>query len=347
MVPVQAEKRIRAENRPMENIKLNKLIHPLKIASFTCPSNLVLAPMAGITDPPFRILCLKGGAGLVCAEMVSANALKFESQKSLKMLQINPKEHPLSMQIFGGDAETIALACKLAEQQGADIIDINAGCPVKKVNKAGAGCVLMKEPQKIARIVATAVKSVKAPVTLKTRISLNRTDIIGPELVKIAEDSGAAAVTIHARAAVDLHNGSPNLKALEACCKAANKIPVIGNGGVKDYKDAQAFFEAGCAGVMIGRGAVGNTFIFKDIETALNGKTQAPTAHAQRLKIFRELIEENVKLYGERTGVNRSKKTVGYWIRDFNGSGAAREGLVRAESLKQALDILNPLIKYN
>ncbi|MDR1684495.1 MAG: tRNA-dihydrouridine synthase family protein, partial [Elusimicrobiota bacterium] len=109
-----------------------RFINPLKIAGFTCPSNLVLAPMAGITDTPFRLLCLRGGAGLVCAEMVSANALKFESKKSFKMLKLAKKEHPLSMQVFGGDAQTIALACKLAQEQGADIIDINAGCPVKK-----------------------------------------------------------------------------------------------------------------------------------------------------------------------------------------------------------------------
>ena len=206
-------------------------IKQFKIGHFTCPSNLILAPMAGITDSPFRILCLKGGAGLVCAEMVSAAALKFNSPKSLRMLKVNKDEHPLSMQVFGGDAEAIAQACKQAQQQGADIIDINAGCPVKKVNKAGAGCVLMKTPEKIAQILQAAVKSVSIPVTLKTRVSLNRTDNLAPLLTKIAQDNGAAAITLHARAAVDIHNGAPNIKFLESACAVA-KIPVIANGGV-------------------------------------------------------------------------------------------------------------------
>jgi nifR3 family TIM-barrel protein len=322
---------------------MQNFIRPLKIGSFTCPSNTVLAPMAGITDTPFRMICLKGGAGLVCAEMVSANALKFESKKSIKMLKIDPVEHPLSMQVFGGDAETIALACELAQQQGADIIDINAGCPAKKVNKANAGCVLMKEPKKIGEIVAAAIKRVNVPVTLKTRISLNKTDIIGPEIVKIAQDSGVAAVIIHARAAIDMHSGSPNLKALEKCCKVAT-VPLIGNGGIVTVQDAKAMFETGCSGVMIGRGAIGNPFIFKEIEAALNGAEYTPIMLKEKLKMFKQLVRENVKQYGERTGIGRSKKTVGYWIREFDGSSAVRESLIRTETLKEAEGILTSLI---
>jgi nifR3 family TIM-barrel protein len=244
------------------------------------------------------------------------------------------------MQVFGGDAETVAVACRLAQERGADIIDINAGCPVKKVNKSGAGCVLMKEPQKLAAIISAAVKSVKIPVTLKTRISLNRNEILGPLLAKIAQDSGAAAVVMHARAAVDMHSGAANIKALEDCCKAVN-IPVIGNGGVKDAAGAKEMFEAGCAGVMIGRGAVGNPFIFKNIADVLSGGAPRELSAEEKIKIFARLIEENVKFYGEYTGVNRSKKTVGCWIRDFSGSSAIREALVRAQSLKEVLSILN------
>ncbi|MDR0645858.1 MAG: tRNA-dihydrouridine synthase, partial [Elusimicrobiota bacterium] len=293
---------------------MSNLIRPLKIGSFTCPSNLALAPMAGISDAPFRIMCLRGGAGLVCAEMVSANALKFRSSKSMNMLRVSKREHPLSMQIFGSDAQNIALACKSAQDNGADIIDINAGCPAKKINKSGAGCVLMKDPKKLAEIISAAVKSVKIPITLKTRIALNRAEILGPTLAKIAQDNGAAAVIIHARAAVDAHCGPVNIKALEACCKAVN-IPIIGNGGILNAASAKEMFEAGCAGVMIGRGAIGNPFIFRDITSVLNdGKTQKLAAE-KRIEIFARLIKENVKFYGEYTGVNRSKKTVGYWIR--------------------------------
>lgn len=318
---------------------MKEYITPLKIGSFTCPSNLSLAPMAGITDAPFRIICLRGGAGLVCAEMVSANALNFGSEKSHKMLKVNEKEHPLSMQVFGGDPDLIARACRLAQEQGADIIDINAGCPVKKVNKAGAGCVLMSDPQKIAKIVESAAKSVTVPITLKTRVSLNRHDILGPMLAKIAQDNGASAVVMHARAAVDMHSGEPNLKALEEVCKAVS-IPVIGNGGVLNAQHAKAMLDAGCKGVMIGRGAIGNPFIFNEIKETLQGKEFEPLPLSGKIKIFRELVEENVKLYGERVGVNRSKKTVGYWIRGFEGSSAVREKLVRVEALHEALGIL-------
>lgn len=317
-------------------------IKPLKLGGFTCPNNLVLAPMAGITDAPFRIMCLKGGAGLVCAEMVSASALKYSNAKSVRMLAVDNKEHPVSMQVFGGDAQTIAEACRLAQESGADIIDINAGCPVKKVNKAGAGCVLMKEPEKIAQIVSAAVKSVKIPVTLKTRVSLNRTDILAPLLAKIAQDNGAAAITLHARAAVDVHSGPANLKALEDACKAVT-IPVIGNGGVVDAASAKDMFETGVSGVMIGRGAIGNPFIFTEVIQTLGGGEITPLTPAQKVAMFRQLVEENVRFYGERTGVCRSKKTVGYWIKGFKDSSAVREKFVRAITLKEAMDALEIL----
>ncbi len=320
------------------------LIKELKIGDFTCPSNLVLAPMAGITDTPFRILCLKGGAGLVCAEMVSASALKYNNAKSVRMLKVAQEEHPISMQVFGGDAQSIALACKQAQDQGADIIDINAGCPVKKVNKAGAGCVLMKTPEKIAEILQAAVRSVKIPVTLKTRVSLNRQDNLAPLLTKIAQDNGAAAITLHARAALDVHNGAPNIKFLESACRVA-KIPVIANGGVLNARDAKEMFEAGAQAVMIGRGAIGNPFIFKEIAQALNGADYTPVDNVRKAEIFLALVEENVKFYGEKVGISRSKKTVGYWLHGFNNAAAVREKFVRCEKLSDAKEILSLVIK--
>jgi tRNA-dihydrouridine synthase len=200
----------------------------------------------------------------------------------------------------------------------------------------------MKEPKKIKEIIEAAVKSVKVPVTLKTRISLNRTDILGPLLAKTAQDAGATAVTIHARAAADVHSGPPDLAALEACCKAVS-IPVIGNGGVTGAAQAKAMFEAGCQGVMIGRAAIGNPYIFRDIAQILSGQEAAPLTLQEKLTLYLELIEENVKLYGEKTGVSRSKKTVGFWINGFNGASAAREKLVRATTLKEAKDIFTTI----
>ncbi len=310
------------------------ILSPLQIGQVKLTNNLILAPMAGITDSPFRVLCLQGGAGLVCAEMVSAHALHYGNEKSGRMLQVNPKEHPVSMQIFGSDEQTIAEAAKNAEAAGADIVDLNAGCPVKKINKAGAGCVLMKDEAKLARLLSAAVKSVKIPVTLKTRIALNHKELLAVRLAKLAEDCGAAAVTLHARAAADVHSGEPNVAAVAEAC-AAVKIPVIGNGGIKDASLVKEFLQAGCSGVMIGRGAVGNPFIFQDIADELAGKKTASQDPKKRLEIYLSLVKENASFYGERIGVNRSRKTAGYWIKDFPNASEVRGKFVRLDSLSE------------
>lgn len=307
-------------------------VHELKIGSFTAPNNLWLAPMAGVTDGPFRALCLRGGAGVVCAEMVSAHAVHYGNARSRRMLQVDAREKPVSMQIFGSDEQTIAEAALAAEACGADVIDINAGCPVKKINKAGAGCVLMKDPVHLGRLVAAAVKAVKVPVTLKTRIALKRGVLLGAEIARVAESEGAAAVAMHARAAEDVHSGEPDLEALAHVC-AAVKIPVLGNGGIADGAVAEQFFKAGCAGLLIGRTAVGNPYIFRDIAQALNGQTPAPMGPARRVQIYLELIEENVLRYGEKIGIGRSKKTAGYWLRDFPNAAEVRGRFVRLEQL--------------
>lgn len=311
-----------------------KYIKPLCIGSFTTVNNLVLAPMAGITDTPFRILCLKGGAGLVCAEMVSAHALHYGNPKSGRMLCVHEKEHPVSMQIFGSDEVTIAAAARQAQAQGADIVDLNAGCPVKKINKAGAGCVLMKDEAKLGRLIEAAVKAVSVPVTLKTRIALNHHELLAVRLAKLAQSAGASAITLHARAAVDMHAGAPNIAAVGEACAAVN-IPVIGNGGVVNAKVAREFFDVGCAGVMIGRGAVGNPFIFQDIAAGLAGQRVEPLTPRRRLEMYLSLIRHNVAYYGERIGVNRSRKTAGYWISNFPNASEMRCQLVRLDTLAE------------
>ena len=310
------------------------LLKPLTIGSFTASNNLLLAPMAGITDTPFRILCLKGGAGIVCAEMVSAHALHYGNPKSGRMLQVAKQEHPISMQIFGSDEQTITEAAKQAQACGADIIDLNAGCPVKKINKAGAGCVLMKDEAKLGRLVEAAVKAVKIPVTLKTRIALTHKEMLAVRMAKLAENAGASAVTLHARAAVDMHTGAPKIGAVAQAC-AAVKIPVIGNGGITNAQVAKQFLEAGCAGVMIGRGAVGNPFIFQDIQRELAGEAVEPMTAQKRLQIYLALIRENVAYYGERIGVNRSRKTAGYWINNFPNAAEVRGQFVRLDTLAE------------
>ncbi len=319
-------------------------IHPLKIGTFSAPNNLLLAPMAGITDTPFRILCLQGGAGIVCAEMVSAHALHYGNPKSGRMLTVAEKEHPVSMQIFGADEETITEAARQAQAQGADIIDLNAGCPVKKINKAGAGCVLMRDELKLGRLIEAAVKAVNIPVTLKTRIALNHKELLAVRLAKLACSAGASAVTLHARAAVDVHSGVPNIAAVGEACAAVD-IPVIGNGGVVSAEVARQFLDAGCAGVMIGRGAIGNPFIFEDISAGLNGQTVAPITAQKRLEIYLALIRENVAYYGERIGVNRSRKTAGYWISNFPNAAEVRARFVRLDTLEEIEKLFAEVLK--
>ena len=320
---------------------MKSLIKPLAVGSFTAPNNVWLAPMAGITDGPFRALCLRGGAGVVCAEMVSAHALHYENPRSLRMLSISEREKPV-MQIFGSDEQTIAEAARAAEARGADIIDINAGCPVKKINRAGAGCVLMKDPVHLGRLVAAAVKAVKVPVTLKTRISLKRGKLLGDEIAKIAESEGAAAVLMHARAAEDVHAGEPDLDALAKVC-AGVKIPVLGNGGIDGASKAQQFFDAGCAGLLIGRAAVGNPYLFRDIAQELAGEKPQPLDNQRRTEIYLALIEENIAHYGEKIGVGRSKKTAGYWLRGFPNAAEVRGKFVRMEKLVDIKKLLESI----
>lgn len=322
---------------------MNTPVKPLKIGSFTAPNNLWLAPMAGVTDGPFRALCLRGGAGVVCAEMVSAHAVHYGNARSTRMLKIAEREKPVSMQIFGSDEQTIAEAARAAQERGADIIDINAGCPVKKINKAGAGCVLMKDPVHLGRLVAAAVKAVRVPVTLKTRIALKRGIILGPEIARVAESEGAAAVAVHARAAEDVHTGAPDLDALARVC-AAVKIPVLGNGGIADAQSAGAFFDAGCAGLLIGRAAVGNPYVFRDVADGLAGREVTPLDDRRRVEIYLALIEENVAHYGEKIGVGRSKKTAGYWLRGFPNASDVRGRFVRLENLEDIRALLTSLV---
>lgn len=318
------------------------LLKPLKIGSLTCKNNLVLAPMAGITDTPFRLLCLEGGAGLVCAEMVSSSALKYGNERSKNMLKLSAKEHPLSMQIFGGDVQTLSLAAKLAQEAGADIIDINAGCPVKKVNKAGAGCVLLKDLVKLEEMVSAVVKSVKIPVTLKTRIGLTENNILTKDIVNLAINAGASALILHGRVASKMHNGAVNLEELyKAAELARNKITLIVNGGINKPEEAKTLLETKADGIMIGRGAIGNPFIFKQIEDFLTGGTYTEPTAENKLKKYKCLVQQNIEFYGERVGLNRSKKTAGFWINNFAGAAKIRAEFVLCQEASKALSLLN------
>ena len=319
---------------------MTRFVRPLRVGGQTLKNNLSLAPMAGITDSPFRRMCLRGGAGLVCAEMVSARGVLHENVKTRTMLVFPPDEHPVSLQIFGCDEEAISSAARAAQDSGADIVDINSGCPVKKIIKTGCGSALMRDEKVFAAMLRAAVRSVTVPVTIKFRTGLRQGELLGPRLARIAEENGAAAVTVHARPGTAFHAGPVELEGLAAVC-AAVKIPVIGNGGVRSAADARAMFECGCAGVMIGRGAVGNPYIFRSVCAELEGEPAREPSSAERLAGLLELLEMNVARYGERAGVVRARKVAGYWIRDFEGAASVRDAFVRLDTLADAVRLLS------
>ncbi|MFA5162409.1 MAG: tRNA-dihydrouridine synthase [Elusimicrobiales bacterium] len=311
----------------------------LRIGRVTCSNILSLAPMAGISDSALRLLCLRGGAGLVCAEMVSAVALRFGSRRSGDMLEIGPDGHPCAMQIFGQDEAAVRLAAARAAERGADIVDINAGCPVPKIIKSGAGTALMKDERAFARVVAAAVSAAGgAPVTVKTRVGLEKGAPLSARLARIAEGEGASAVFLHGRYARAAHSGPVDLDAVAAAC-AAVKIPVIGNGGVSDAEGAAAFLSAGCAGVMIGRAAIGDPFIFACIDAGLRGAQYSAPEYG-RLELFIEYLELSARQCGPRAAVLRARKTAGFWIRGLPDCALLRAAFMRAENLEQARCVL-------
>ncbi|HNW43101.1 MAG TPA: tRNA dihydrouridine synthase DusB [Elusimicrobiales bacterium] len=315
------------------------LLRPIAVGSVRLRNNLALAPMAGITNAAFRILTAEGGAGLVVTEMVSAESLKYGNKKSFRMLELNPGEHPAAIQLFGADPAAMALAARAAEAAGADIVDINAGCPVRKVLKSGAGSGLMKTPGLLAEIISGVVKSVKVPVTVKFRVGLAAGENLGPLLARAAEEAGAAAITLHGRPASQFHTGPVDLAAMAATA-AAVKIPVFGNGGVENAAGARAMLEAGCAGVAVGRAAVFNPAVFGEIAAGLSGGAVSAPSSAQRIRLFMRFLELSAGIYGEEHGLTRARKLVGYWLKGLPGASGARAEFMRLKTLKEARSLL-------
>ena len=333
---------------------MKQLIKELKIGAVELKNNLALAPMAGITNAAFRSLCIEGGAGLVVSEMVSAESIRYGNVKSLKLLEIYPSEHPIAMQLFGADPESMAAAARLAADLGADIIDINAGCPVKKVLRSGSGSALMKEPLILEAIVRKTVKAVKVPVTVKIRCGLTSGEVISPRLARVIEGAGASAITLHGRAASNFHTGPVDYDAMAATA-AAVKIPVFGNGGVRTAQDAVKVLATGCAGVAIGRAAVENPSVFLEITEELQDPLRETNAGAaltgailtggaagpsRRIKSFIRFLELNTILYGGDEGVVRARKLVGYWLKGFPNSSALRGDFMKAAGLNEAKALL-------
>lgn len=299
-------------------------LHELKIGNVKLKNNILLAPMAGITDLPFRLICEKFEPGLVCTEMVSAKAIFYNDEKTKKLMNLNGENRPVSIQIFGSDAESMAYGAKYVSQI-ADIVDINMGCPAPKVVKNGDGSKLLLDLEKAKQIINAVVQNSKVPVTLKFRMGWDNEHIVATELAKIAEDAGISAITIHGRTRAQYYSGTADLEIIKKV-KETVKIPVIGNGDVTDEKSAEEMFEkTGVDGIMIGRASMGNPWIFKKIKYYLETGEKLPEISAdEKLKIVKEHLNLLVEEKGEDVAIKEFRKHLAAYSKNLPNSSNFR-----------------------
>ncbi|PKN52658.1 MAG: tRNA dihydrouridine synthase DusB [Deltaproteobacteria bacterium HGW-Deltaproteobacteria-13] len=303
-----------------------------------------LAPLAGISDLPFRLIARSLGCSLAYTEMISANGLIRKTAKTYEYLKTCADDRPLGAQIFGADPEIMAEAARIVADHGVDLIDINMGCPVRKVIKAGAGAILMKDPDRIARIVDAVKRAVKIPVTVKIRSGWTRGSINAVEIARIVEDCGADAITVHARTADQGYSGHADWRII-AGVKKALKIQVIGNGDIRQPQDAVRMLqETSCDAVMVGRGSLGNPWIFKGISQALGGQTvnYLPELN-QRLKMIENHWKMEVEFLGGKLAGKNFRKQILWYTKGLDNSHRFRE---LAGKLKDEDGILNELHEY-
>lgn len=286
----------------------------LKIGNVTLDSPVILAPMAGITDLPFRLLCKEQGAGMVCTEMISAKAILYRNKNTEELLTIHPGEGPVSLQLFGSDPKIVSEMAKQIEERPFSILDLNMGCPVPKVVNNGEGSALMKNPKLAGKIIAAVAKAIHKPVTVKIRAGFDESHINAVEMAKIAEDAGAAAVAVHGRTREQFYSGQADWEII-ARVKEAVSIPVIGNGDVTDGESAgKMFFQTGCDGVMVGRAARGNPWIFHEINAYLEkGYVLPRPGKAVRKEMMLRHAALQLAYKGEYTGIREMRKHVSWY----------------------------------
>lgn len=315
-----------------------------KIGSVEIENPFVLAPMAGVTDLPFRGLCKEQGAGLICTEMVSAKAISFHNKNTKALMEINPKEHPVSLQLFGNEPELMSEVARSIEEQPFDILDINMGCPVPKVVNNGEGSALLKDPALIGKIVREISHAIKKPVTAKIRIGFEGYDVDPVEIAKIIEDAGGAAVAVHGRTRQQYYAGEANWEVIGRI-KDAVSIPVIGNGDVDSPLKAEKMMkDTGCDSIMIGRAVRGNPWIFREMNHYFEtGELlEKPDPKEIREMILRH-ARWQIELKGEFTGIREMRKHVAWYTSGMRHSaGLRRESntIENYESLERLLSKL-------
>ena len=311
----------------------------LTIGNVTLDNNVILAPMAGVTDLPFRLLCKEQGVGLICMEMVSAKAIYYNNKNTEELLEIHPDEKPVSLQLFGSDANIMAEMAKKIEERPFAVLDVNMGCPVPKVVNNGEGSALMKNPKLVEEILTKLVKATYKPVTVKIRKGFNDANVNAVEIAKIAESCGVAAVAVHGRTREQYYSGKADWDIIRAVKEAVN-IPVIGNGDVTDALSAKALLDyTGCDGVMIGRGAQGNPWIFGEVTTYLETGVipERPTPEQVKETVLRH-ARLQLQYKGEYTGVREMRKHLAWYTVGYPNSARFRQMINSVESMEELME---------
>ena len=307
----------------------------MQIGTLELSSPFILAPLAGYTDLPFRLLCREHGAGLVYSEMISCHGLVYQQRNTLEMLDTVAEERPVAMQLFGAEPEIMGKAAACLSQLPIDLIDINMGCPVRKVIKKGAGCALMRQPKLAERVIRQVRANTDLPVTVKIRLGWNHQEINGPEFAKMAEGAGAAAIIVHGRTWSDGFGGIADRAGI-ARVKAAITVPVIGNGDILSYRDGLAMMaETGCDAVMIGRGALGNPFIFSPEGSPGNLAAILPSLTRHLDLIERFCRPEHV--------LARTKNQAGRYFKGHPGSSEIRKRIYAAANFAELRLVIQQL----
>lgn len=308
----------------------------LKIGKTVLDNPYILAPMAGVTDLPFRLLCKEQGAGLLCMEMISAKALLYKNKNTRSLLRIDKREHPVSLQLFGSDPDIISRMAKEIEPLPFQILDINMGCPVPKVVRNGEGSALMNQPKLVYEIVSKTVKAIQKPVTVKIRKGFDNDHINAVEIAKIIEQAGAAAVAVHGRTREQYYSGKADWDIIRKV-KEAVHIPVIGNGDVTDGEKALEMFKrTGCDGIMIGRGAQGNPWVFSQLlEYERTGKMPSAPSVEEKVQTMLRHARLQMEYKGDYPGIREMRKHVAWYTKGLKGSARLRDEINQTESYEE------------